>query len=117
MNNRNQGPEYTDGHFGSVLAGMLIGAAAGAVTMLLLAPQSGRDTRMQIRDKSIELRDRTTGAVDDAVQQLRSGTSMLVADGRKKAEEIKEQGQDLLADQLDRVSAAAQSGKRAVQNA
>ena len=117
MNNRNQGPEYTDGHLGSVLAGMLIGAAAGAVTMLLLAPQSGRDTRMQIRDKGIELRDRTTGAVDDAVQQLRSGTSMLVADGRKKAEEIKEKGQDLLADQLDHVSAAAQSGKRAVQNA
>ena len=36
---------------------------------------------------------------------------------RKKAEEIKEKGQDLLADQLDHVSAAAQSGKRAVQNA
>jgi gas vesicle protein len=117
MNNRNQGPEYTDGHFGSVLAGMLIGAAAGAAAMLLLAPQSGRDTRMQIHDKSIELRDRTTDAVDDAVHKLRSGTSMLVADGRKKAEEIKEKGQDLLADQLENVSAAAQSGKRAVQNA
>jgi len=117
MNNRNQGPEYTDGRFGSVLAGVLIGAAAGAAAMLLLAPQSGRDTRMQIHDKGIELRDRTTGAVDDAVQQLRSGTRTLVADGRKKAEEIKEQGQDLLADQLDRVSVAAQSGKKAVQNA
>ena len=116
MNNRNQGPEYTDGHFGSVLAGMLIGAAAGAVTMLLLAPQSGRDTRMQIRDKGIELRDRTTGMVDDAVRKVRSGTGMLVADGRQKVEEIKEQGQALLAEQLGRVSAAAQAGKKAVQS-
>jgi gas vesicle protein len=29
----------------NVVVGMLIGALAGAVTMLLLAPQSGKDTR------------------------------------------------------------------------
>ncbi len=118
MVTHNQGSEYGNGSSaGSVLAGLLIGAAAGAAAMLLLAPQSGRATRKQIVDKSIELRDRTTGVVDDAMRDLRSGTSMLVADGRKKAEEIKEQGQELLAGQLDRVSAAAQAGKKAVQNA
>ena len=83
--------------------------------MLLLAPQSGRDTRMQIREKGIELRDRTTGLVDDAMDQVRSSTSKLAAGGRQKAEEIKQQGQDLLAEQLGRVSAAAQAGKKAVQ--
>jgi gas vesicle protein len=116
MTDNNQAPAYTNGHECRVLAGMLMGAATGAVTTLL-APQSGRDTRMQIHDKGIELRDCTTGAVDDAVHQLRSGTSMLVADGRMKAEVITEQGQDLLAGQLDRVSAAARAGKKAVENA
>lgn len=38
------------------LAGFLIGALVGAATALILAPQSGEDTRSLIRDKSIELR-------------------------------------------------------------
>lgn len=117
MTNQNQVPEYQASYIGSVLAGLLIGAAAGAAAMLLLAPQSGKATRLQIKEKGLELRDRTTGLVDDAVSQVRSGASMLVADGRKKAEEIKQQGQELLAEQLDRVSSAAQAGKKAVQGA
>ena len=117
MTDHNQVPEYQSSNMGSVLAGLLIGAAAGAAAMLLLAPQSGKATRMQIREKGIELRDRTTGMVDEAVNQVRSSTSTLVADGRKKAEELKQQGQELLAEQLDRVSAAAQAGKKAVQSA
>jgi len=116
MTNQTQIPKSQSGDIGSVLAGLLIGAAAGAAAALLLAPQSGRDTRMQIREKGIELRDRTTGMVDDAVRRVRSGTGMLVADGRQKVEEIKEQGQALLAEQLGRVSAAAQAGKKAVQS-
>ena len=117
MVTNNQAREYENGsNIGSVLAGLLIGAAAGAAAMLLLAPQSGRDTRTQIRDKGIELRDRTTEMVDDAMDQVRSSTSKLTMGGRQKAEELKQQGQDLLAEQLDRVSAAAQAGKRAVQS-
>ena len=117
MTDNYQVPEYQTSHMGSVLAGLLIGAAAGAAAMLLLAPQSGKATRLQIKEKGIELRDRTTGLVDEAVSQVRSSTSALVADGRKKAEEMKHQGQEVLAEQLDRFSAAAQAGKKAVQNA
>lgn len=113
----NNNAENHNGNMGSVMAGLLIGAAAGATAMLLLAPQSGKATRQQIQDKGIELRDRTTGLVDEAVRQVRSSTSALVADGRKKAEEIKGQGQELLAEQLGRVSAAAEAGKKAVQSA
>ncbi len=117
MTDQYQVPENQTSHVGSVLVGLMIGAAAGAAAMLLLAPQSGKVTRMQLRDKGIELRDRTTGMVDEAVQQVRSGTSTLVADGRRKAEELKGAGQELLAEQLGRVSAAAQAGRKAVQSA
>ena len=118
MVTHNQGSEYENGgNLGGVVAGLLIGAAAGAAAMLLLAPQSGKATRLQIKEKGIELRDRTTGIVDDAVNQVRSSTSMLAAEGRQKVEEIKGQGQELLAEQLGRVSAAAQAGKKAVQSA
>jgi len=82
----------------------------------LLAPRSGRDTRTQIKDKFIELRQRGTEMVDDTLTKVREGTGKIARDGREKAAELKEQGQDLLAEQLERVSAAAQAGKRAVQS-
>jgi len=77
-----------------VLVGILIGGLAGAVTMLLLAPKSGKDTRVDIQNKGIELRDRASGFVDDAISQLRSTTSDIANSGRQKIEEIMQRGQD-----------------------
>ncbi|MDO9130806.1 MAG: YtxH domain-containing protein [Anaerolineales bacterium] len=94
----------------------MIGGLAGAVTMLFLAPQSGKDTKMQIREKGIELLDRTTGMMEDAMAQVRLNTNKITVGGRQKAEELKQHGQELLVEQLDRVSAAAQAGKKAIQS-
>jgi gas vesicle protein len=100
----------------SLLAGMLIGGLAGAAAVLLLAPQSGDETRKQIRQKSIELRDRTTGMVEDSIDQIRSGAKRITSDGREKLLELKHQGQEIAGEQLDRVSDAALAGKKAIQN-
>jgi gas vesicle protein len=88
-----------------VLAGILVGGLAGAVTMLLLAPQSGKDTRRQIREKSIELRDRTSEMIEDTMAQVRTNTNKLTM-GVK----------DYSVEQLDNVSAAARAGKKAIRN-
>ena len=53
-----------------ILGGMVIGALVGVVAMLLLAPRSGKDTRTQIQNKGIELRDRTTGMVEHTLAQI-----------------------------------------------
>ncbi len=55
----------------NILLGMLIGSVAGAVAMLLLAPQSGKDTRKHIQKKGIELRDQTNNMVEDTLAQVR----------------------------------------------
>jgi gas vesicle protein len=99
----------------SVFVGLLVGGLAGAVTMLLLAPQSGRDTRIQIQKKGIELRDRTTEIVEDAMAQVRSSRDRLSTSGREKLKELKHQGQELVVEQLDHVSEVAQAGKKAIQ--
>lgn len=112
MVNENQEPEYHNNNILGFLAGLLIGGLAGAVTMLLLAPQSGEDTRMQIQEKGIELRDRTTGMIEDAMAQVRLNTNKITVGGRQKAEELKQNGQELLVEQLDRVSAAVTAGKK-----
>jgi gas vesicle protein len=86
MVNENQVPEYHQNNILGVLAGLLVGGLAGAVAMLLLAPQSGKDTRMQISEG-----------------------------GRKKLTELKQQSQVLVVEQLDHVSEAALAGKKAIQ--
>ena len=100
----------------NVVVGMLIGGLAGAVTMLLLAPQSGKDTRMQIQEKGIELRDRTNEIVDDTLAQIRSSVNKLTLDGREKFKELKQHGQEMAVEQLDHVAEAAKAGKKAIQS-
>jgi gas vesicle protein len=101
----------------NVLIGLLIGGMAGAIAMMLFAPQSGKRTRAQIQNKTIELRNQTTKNIKEAVAQVRSETGKLTAEVQEKAGELKQLGQDRLVEQLDRVSAALDTGKTAVEAA
>jgi gas vesicle protein len=71
--------------FGAFLIGFVVGGVAGAVAALLLAPQSGEETRTLIRDKSIELRDK-------AAQQA----EVITAKAGQVATEAKSRGQEAL---------------------
>jgi gas vesicle protein len=115
MINENQEYKYHTNPL-KILVGMLIGGLAGAVTMLLLAPQSGKDTRQQIQDKGLELRDRTTEIVEDTLAQVRSSVNKITLDGREKIKELKQHGQELAVEQLEHVSEAAQAGKKALKS-
>ena len=109
MNNENQEYRHPTNNVLGVLAGILVGGLAGAVTMLLLAPQSGKDTRRQIREKGIELRDRTSEIMEDTMAQVRTNTNKLTMG-------VKDYGKEMAVKQLDNVSEAAQTGKKAIQN-
>ena len=116
MTDKKQEIQYSNNVLG-VLAGVFIGGLAGAVTMLLLAPQSGEETRTQIQEKSIELRDNASSMVEDAMTQIRSDRKKLTLSGRQKAHELIEQGQAMVVEQLDHVSDAVLAGKKAIQSA
>ena len=116
MINENQVPEYHNNNLLGVLVGLVVGSLAGAAAMLLLAPQSGEDTRNQIQEKGIELRDRTAGMMEDAMAQVRLDRNKITMGGRQKAKELLQQGQALAVEQLDRVSEAALAGKKAIQS-
>jgi gas vesicle protein len=118
MKNSNQELENqkSTGNTMSVLAGILVGGLAGAGAMLLLAPQSGKETRAQLQQKAMELRDKTTETVEEALTQAKSKTHQITADVRGKAEELQHQGQEAIVGQLDRVSAAAEAGKAAIKS-
>ncbi|MBN1665745.1 MAG: YtxH domain-containing protein [Anaerolineales bacterium] len=84
-----------DSDFGAFLAGFVIGGLVGAATALLLAPQSGEETRMVIRDKSIELKDKATETAEEA----RKRAEHAAADAKAKAEELSQQAK-VKADEL-----------------
>ena len=109
MIHENQEYRYTANNTAGVLIGMLIGGLAGAAAALLMAPQSGKDTRRQIQEKSIELRDRTTELVEDTVAQVRTKANNLTVG-------LKDRGQEIAVKQLEHVSEAAQAGKKAIQS-
>jgi gas vesicle protein len=108
--------EFAHGNNGlNILFGVLIGGLAGAITMLLMAPQSGKRTRAQIQEESILLLDRTTKNVKKAAAKIASETNRVAVDVQLKAGELKHLGQEKLVEQLDRVSAALDTGKKAVE--
>jgi len=58
--------------------GLLVGLGLGVVAGLLLAPQSGEDTRSQIGEQGIMLRDRSAGVSND----LRARANDALSQGR-----------------------------------
>ncbi len=59
--------------------GVLFGFGLGIAVGLLLAPQSGEDTRSQISEQGIMLRDRSTGVSSD----LRARANDALSQGRE----------------------------------
>ncbi len=99
---------------GSLLAGFMIGGLIGAASMLLFAPQSGKETRDAVQAGASDLKDRATDVAQRTVGQARSRAQQLASNARDKASDLQNQGMNMAADQLDRVAKAAQSGKKAI---
>ena len=98
-----------------VFKGLLIGSVVGAATMLLFAPRSGQETRAEIRDKAIELRDRTSETVKDTVSQAKTKAYELRENVWDRAAEVKQRSKRTAREQLERASEALETGKQKVQ--
>lgn len=77
--------ENSSGEFGAFLAGFVIGGLVGAAAALILAPQSGSETRSQIAGKSLDLRDASSQRVhqvrDSADHYLHRSDELVSEDG------------------------------------
>ena len=99
------------------LAGLLLGGLAGASTMLLMAPQSGKRTRAQIQEKGLDLRDQTVKPVEDTVSQVLTKANQLTNTIHKQAEDLQHRGQEMLDEQKERWMPVVEAGKTAAQGA
>lgn len=98
-----------------VLTGIVVGGLIGATAMMLLAPRSGEDLRAEIKDKAMDLRERTTESMKDRVSQVVSKAENLKGGLRGRSSDFKQRGQDVLIEQLDRVSEALEAAKKVLQ--
>ena len=80
--------------FVAFFAGFVVGGVVGAVAALLLAPQSGEETRTLIHDRSIELKDK---AVEKA-ETARIKAEAAAAEARARADELIKLTQDKAAE-------------------
>lgn len=109
-----------DGEFGAFISGFVIGGLVGAAVSLLLAPQSGEQTRTMIRDRSIELRDQVEQSAAEAraraeqmAEDARARATQLADDAKMRADEIQKRGQVVLEEQKSRIEKAVDAGKKA----
>ena len=98
------------------LGGLLLGILTGAVAMLLLAPQSGKKTRIQIRRKGRKVRKQTGVIINDGLEQIRDKTHQVTTSLQDQADELQQHGQDVVEDQKERWDSVVADGKTAVQD-
>jgi gas vesicle protein len=87
----------------SFFIGFLTGGLIGATAVLLLAPQSGEETRTQIRDKGIEFKEKTEATYAQLEKQLETTAAELRAEMDRLATRVEEvivQGKETLAQRL-----------------
>jgi len=82
--------------FGMFLVGFVVGGVAGAVAALLLAPQSGEETRTLIKDKSIELRDAAAQQADLIAKRAGEVSTEAKTRGKVLVDEARTRGKDLV---------------------
>lgn len=108
---------------GSFLSGLIIGGLVGAAVALLLAPQSGEETREIIRDRSIELKDKAVETAEEARQKAEAAAAearvradKLAHEAKIKADELKERSTHFIEEQKAKAVEVIESGKEAVKH-
>ena len=77
---------------GKFLVGFIVGGAVGAIAGLLLAPQSGEETREMIAKTSSDLYDKT----EDSLKEIKEKAEVVVEDLQKKGDELVSKIQGML---------------------
>jgi gas vesicle protein len=83
---------------GSILLSFLLGGLVGAGFALLMAPQSGRETRQKIKDLTDDVKEKAMGYVGEAKDKVTTGI---------------DKGRDLYEEKKSIITTAIEAGKEA----
>lgn len=77
---------------GKFLAGFIVGGALGAIAGVLLAPQSGEETRELLNDASKDIAQKT----DKTVKDIQDKADTVVSELQQKSDEIMDRIQSII---------------------
>lgn len=84
--------------FSAFLSGFLLGSLTGGAVALLLAPQSGEDTRVLLKDRGTEFQKKAITTVEDT----RVKAEEAVQQTKERASEFSQRGQEVITEQRHR---------------
>ena len=97
-------------------AGLVTGGVLGAGMALLLAPQSGLETRLQIRNKSLALKDEAVEGLTEVGQRAQDQAAAWQEKGKEVSEAISQSKESIVqavSESKDRVVEAASQPAKA----
>ncbi len=96
-------------NFGAFLVGFIMGGITGAVASLLLAPQSGEETRTVIKEKAIELKDKSADTAEETLHKAEK----VAADAVEKTKTLVKTTADKAAETIKKKPVVLESEKPA----
>ena len=91
----------------SFFTGFFVGALVGGAAALLLAPQTGEQTRAQIRDKGIELKEKAETTYSEVIDEIEDSTGEL----RSRLEGLSAKMDQLIAQGKDEFTRLTKKGQ------
>lgn len=92
----------------------IIGALIGAGIALLMAPQSGQETRSLILNKGMEIKDRAVESVEDTRDRASRAIGDITEQTKESLSSIRDRSGEVIDDQKSRVEEGLKSAKRSV---
>lgn len=80
----------------SLISVFAIGALIGAAMALLMAPQSGPETRMMLKDKSTEIRDKAVGTAEETRARAGHTLDEISSKAKERISIMKERGEEMI---------------------
>jgi gas vesicle protein len=99
-------------HVKLIGSGLLVGALAGAVVMLFVAPQSGKKMRAALQKKTAKLRDSAMETMEDTLERTRDGAKKLTDRVQDRAGDLQKRGRGMLPGRKDRMHQMMDRGKK-----
>lgn len=97
--------------FGAFLVGFIVGGLTGAIAALLLAPQSGEETRGVIKERAIELKDKAAVTMGEAYNSAEAAAAdavkraeVLLAQAKETAAELQKKGAVVIEEQKSKIT-------------
>ncbi|NLG73774.1 MAG: YtxH domain-containing protein [Chloroflexi bacterium] len=80
----------------SLISVFAIGALIGAAMALLMAPQSGPETRMMLKDKSTEIKDKAVGTAEETRHRAGQTLDEISSKAKERISSLKDRGEEMI---------------------